>query len=491
MATILGSRFTKTTGHWWALKFIVLYAFVSVACAGGADPESTEPADDGAPRLQGQVPLADQESGRSQRPYMDNMRLVGQQDIENRGENGNLGWIGDCAYVGAYYGGKDRLAGMAVIDASNPSNPELVKLYPGTPGTRESQVEAHEGRGLVVVMPFSRQTPYGDSPGPSQLQIYDASEDCLNPIRVGTYDFNGGEVPGDIVTHEHRITHDGNTIYATVSGPGRPGDALTAVDVTDPANPTLITTWDLSQEPGMPESGIHDLDVNEDGTRGYANARWMVDNVRHQGLTILDLTEVKERRPDAKIRRISSFNWGPPENFGGTHSAELIKIKGRKYVIAQDETMGANASAPWGWARIIDVNDDEYPLQISTIKIEVAEEQYADQTDQDNAIYGAHYGGVDDINDATLAFFTWYTAGLRVWDIRDPYLPREIGYYIPGARLDTKLAVGEGYPNHKVDYAYSFVRYRAETGHIWFNSLFNGFQIVELINNPLRQSLGG
>jgi len=50
----------------------------------------------------GQVPLADQLSGRSLQPYMWNMRLVGQQDIQNRGENGNLGWIGDCAYVSAY-----------------------------------------------------------------------------------------------------------------------------------------------------------------------------------------------------------------------------------------------------------------------------------------------------------------------------------------------------------------------------------------------------
>ncbi|MCC7416879.1 MAG: hypothetical protein IT176_07015 [Acidobacteria bacterium] len=49
--------------------------------------------------LQGQVSKADQDSGRSQQPYMWNMRLVGQQDIQNRGENGNLGWIGDCAYV--------------------------------------------------------------------------------------------------------------------------------------------------------------------------------------------------------------------------------------------------------------------------------------------------------------------------------------------------------------------------------------------------------
>ena len=56
-----------------------------------------------------------------------------------------------------------RTWGMAVVDASNPKNPELVKLMPGTPGTRESQVEANEARKIVIVMPFSRETPYGDA----------------------------------------------------------------------------------------------------------------------------------------------------------------------------------------------------------------------------------------------------------------------------------------------------------------------------------------
>src|SRR3990172_4042203 len=183
---------------------------VAVVAYGCAKSEAPEEAADSLrePALQGQVPLADQQSGRSLKPYMWNMRLVGQQDIQNRGENGNLGWIGDCAYVSAYYGGHDPLMGMAVVDASNPKNPELVKLMPGTPGTRESQVEAHEGRKIVVVMPFRHpKTPYGDPPGPTQLQIYDASADCKAPVRVGTYDF------GEQVTHEHRITADGNTGY--------------------------------------------------------------------------------------------------------------------------------------------------------------------------------------------------------------------------------------------------------------------------------------
>ncbi len=487
----LGRRSVERRASWWALAGVVVLAGLGTACAGaGGDGETGDASEipEGAPRLQGQVPLADQESGRSQHPYMNNMRLVGTQDIENRGENGNLGWLGDCAYVAAYYGGKDRLAGMAVIDAANPSNPELVKLYPGTPGTRESQVEANDPRQLVIVMPFSVTSPYGDPPGPSQLQIYDATEDCRNPVRVGTFDFNDGEVPGDVVTHEHRITADGQTVYASV-GRRNVGDALIAVDISDPANPELLATWDLNHEPGMPKSGMHDLDVNEEGTRAYTNLSWVVDNVRHQGLTILDISEIQDRKPDPQMRRISSFNWGPPENFGGTHSTELVKIAGRRYAITMDETMGADARAPWGWARIIDVTDEEYPLQVSTIKLEAAEEQYAELTDPDNAIYGSHYLGVDDRNDTSLVFFSWYASGLRAWDVRDPYQPKEIGYYIPGAKIDTKLAVGPGYPNPKVDYVYSFVRYRPESGHIWFNSVFGGFHIVELIDNPLRASL--
>jgi hypothetical protein len=383
--------------------------------------------------------------------------------------------------------------GMAVVDASNPTNPELVKLMPGTPGTRESQVEAHEGRKFVVVMPFRHaKTPYGDPPGPTQLQIYDASADCKNPIRVGTYDF-------DFVTHEHRISADGRTIYAAATaaainpqaqppapGTPRPGPALSAIDVTDLSKPTLLGTWDLSDEPGMPKSGMHDLDVNDEGTRAYTNTWWNIDGTRHQGLTILDTTEIQERRANPTMRRVSSFNWGPPENFGITHSAEYVTINGRQYVIALDETMGANAAAPWGWGRIIDVTEERYPLQISTITLAASQEVHAAETNPDKAYYGAHYLGVDDRKNASLAFFSWYSSGLRVWDIRDPYLPKEIGYYIPGARTDTKLAVSASYPNNKVDYVYSFIRYRPESGHIWFNSLFNGFMIAELVDNPLR-----
>src|SRR5262245_50745163 len=44
-------------------------------------------------RLQGQVRLEDQLSGRSLRPFKKHVRVVGHNDILNRGLNGNLGWV--------------------------------------------------------------------------------------------------------------------------------------------------------------------------------------------------------------------------------------------------------------------------------------------------------------------------------------------------------------------------------------------------------------
>lgn len=443
-------------------------ALATVAALAGVLAAGAVAAQQGNRRLQGQVPLEDQLSGRSQQAYVSNAHLVGRNDVMNRGMNGNLGWLDDCAYVSAYFGASDPLAGLAVVDVENPHDPVLVNIFPGTPGTRESQVEANEESRMVVVMPFSATTPFGDPPGPTQFQIYDVPGDCRHPRRAGTFDF------GAIVTHEHRIWRD--KIYAIITS-GAPGvPTLMVVDASDKDNPFLITTWDLRDEPGMPESSAHDMDISPDGTRIYLNIR--VPGVAN-GLAILDSSEVASWRPGMPtptIRRVSPFvNWNPDP--GGTHSAQLVKIRGRKYVLAQDETFNT-VGCPWGWARIIDVNNEREPFQISSFRLEVDMRRHCEETRQDNAMYSAHYLGVDDPEEAKLAFFTWYSSGLRIVDITDPYAPKEVGYYVPGATTDTVFrdTVPTRFGNNLIDYAYSFVRYHK--GNIWFNSVYGGFWVV-------------
>jgi hypothetical protein len=62
-------------------------------------------------------------------------------------------------------------------------------------------------------------------------------------------------------------------------------------------------------------------------------------------------------------------------------------------------------------------------------------------------------------------------AGLRIVDLRDPANPVEVAYFKPG------------------DACISHVRYRPETGQIWFACMDSGLWIIAL-KPELRRSLG-
>src|SRR4051794_36500856 len=84
----------------------------------------------GTPRLQGQVPLADQLNDRAPLGYQKNVKLVGHNDINHRLQNGNLGWVDDCAYVAGFAPGDNAAFGTAVLAVWPPRNPRLVQILP-------------------------------------------------------------------------------------------------------------------------------------------------------------------------------------------------------------------------------------------------------------------------------------------------------------------------------------------------------------------------
>jgi len=434
--------------------------------------------------LQGEVPLADQQSGRSQNAYSLNVSVVGHNSILNRGFNGNLGWVDDCAYVAPYYGGTHQFAGLAVLKVTDPTNPLLVNIFPGTPGTRGGQVHGSQTSRMVVVMTFADWTIFSDPLGPNQLQIYQVPvNDCAHPVLAGTYDF------GPIVPHEFQIWHD--KIYVTNFGGSPapstpPGPSIMVIDAHDMTHPQLLTTWDLSDEPGMPKSIAHDLSIlgeddalAGDGTRAYVSVQLSQPisfPPTRNGLVILDTSEVVQGKPAPVLHRISPvLTWSLPCCL--SHSTDIVSIAGRRYILAQDETFRTNF-CPWGSARIFDVTDETHPTQVSTFSLKVQDPANCPQALGDNAIYSAHYLGVDNPNDARLAFFTWYSSGLRVVDISNPFNPREVGYFVPGATPNTIFSDFNliRFFNRNVDYAYSYVRYYQ--GNIWFSSVYGGFWVV-------------
>ena len=442
-------------------------------CGPGARPE---------PGLQGQVPKSAQDSGHSKAGYRCNLKLVGQSDVRNRGSNFQLGWYRDCAYVGQVAGREfqspDELDGVAVIDVANPRRPQLAGIVRSPVGTSQHEgVEVNPRRGVLVTLTQGLDAQY--------VEIYDVSGDCRKPQFKGRFDGGGP------LYHGLRISPDGNTVYASNYTGAAFGQVLHVIDVSDMSNPRLIKRWDPLEELPSKHYGIHDLELSADGNRAYLGA---VDASSTQGalisggptntgpsMVVLDTTEVQQRRPNPELEVVSEVS---VPNFG--HTEQRARIGGRPYVFSSGETpiVGAK-NCPWAWGSVIDVGDERRPRAIGEIKLEVNEEANCGRVGPDNAVYSIHYGGVDDPENTTKLFYTYYTGGLRVFDVRDPARPKEIAYYHPPPPQSTvhrPSTGGQAGDSHTPgwDSATSDVRYLPDQRQLWFVSVAGGFQVLQL-----------
>lgn len=147
----------------------------------------------------------------------------------------------------------------------------------------------------------------------------------------------------------------------------------------------------------------HDLSLSPDGKPAYVG--WYAADVGHPAAVV-------------GAFKLSSITGGRQ------HTETFTEIAGRKYVIAAEE-----GSCPGGNGRIVDVTDERNPVQVAEVPLGVNSLEncaaYRADTGSELLLYMSHYVSVDDPSDASLAFFTWYSSGLRVFDIRDPHNPRE------------------------------------------------------------------
>jgi hypothetical protein len=441
-------------------------------------PTSLPPADD-IPEtgLQGQVPLADQLSGKSAAGYRKGLRLVGQNTIMNRGANFSLAWIGDCAYVTTSsipqtFGIatnptglplSNPLNGMAVIDASDPTNPALVSILqsPAMIAPHES-LRTSELRKIIV----------STLVGGDAMDVYDAS-DCRHPVLKSSI-----TIPG-FGGHALCLTDDGKTAYPTSLYNGSIGSV--AVDLTDLANPKVLTTTG---------SNLHDCGLNEDGSRLYYALQPPSSTINQpQGLLIFDSTEFKNGAANPQLKQIGSLMWtagseSEMDTFIGSssHTARLFRQPGHSYLYSSDETPLVG-ECPWGHGRIIDITDETAPKKISDLTLEVQLKANCPMVIPDDANYSSHYVGFDDPENATVIFESSYTSGLRVWDIHDPAHPKEIAYWHPAPIINSALlSTGSQIALSNAplwDSVPNYVRYRPESGQIWLIGYTAGFQILQ------------
>ncbi|WP_067568118.1 LVIVD repeat-containing protein [Nocardia acidivorans] len=356
--------------------------------------------------LQGDVPAADRDSGRSREGYSCNIRQLG--DYAGRGGGITSVTFDHCAYIGTFFPGDllGPVEGVQVIDVADPANPvrtanlaEPAMLA----GTWES-LKVNETRKLLVGagVPFLT--------GAGLLSIYDIS-DCAHPRLLNPGPGTDLALPLPLTSHEGGFSPDGNTYWSSGVAPG----LITAVDITDPAAPHVI--WQ-----GLPGLSMHGFGFADDGNRMY-----LANNFG--GLTVLDISAVQRRDPNPIVPQLTNMTW--TDGWATQHNIP-VSFGGTPYVFAVNE-------AGSGGVKIIDITDDRNPRIVNTIKLEINL-----LTNQDSMLasasggslfgYDAHYCAADRPVDPTALACGWTSSGIRVFDIRDPLDVREIAYYNPPAR---------------------------------------------------------
>jgi len=460
--------------------------------------------------LQGHTTLAERTSGDSERGYNCNLELVGQfqgegmwwfmssfnsgTDSSSMFDNRSSAVFEDCAYYSTRNNPLLQRRGAVVIDASDPRNPHPTAHLDDSAAmlNPHESLKVHQKRQLLAGV----QSNPLMGPG---FAIYDLSADCRHPVLKASFDMAG------TVGHAGNFTPDGMTYYATQNFRGL-GGRMQVVDVSDPSNPVHLLNW---QFPG--DGRPHDSSFNKDGTRLYSPQPGQFGNtgssIGPNGLVILDVSDIQFRRPNPQIRVISTLFW---EDGGQAQQTLPVTIQGRPHLIFTDEAgaggSGGRAGAcarglpPSGFARIIDISDETNPKTIAKLMLEAHDpancaELLTTPDANGQSGYSSHYCSADQAQNPKMLACSYFGAGIRVFDIRDPFHPKEVAYYKPPARRTAFLPGSSRWSptstaDRTVDFTPTDIRWRKHKGetHLWFASADNGFQIVKFTRDVLRDA---
>jgi len=433
-------------------------------------------------------------------PEASNMRLVGYNDLQQRAAyQPTIRHQGDryIAYIG-HHGGTPEVPkpvnplnsqaefnGTSIVDVTDPAHPQYLAHIPGTEGTYE------QGGAQMTRVCDGKTLPKGDPNkfyllrvfGGQSHEIYDVT-DPAKPVRIWKREGPLND------THKSFWECDTGIAYLVSGVPGWRVNRMTEVwDMSDPAHPVKIRDFGLpGQEPGA--TGPIPTDLHGAISLGpKANRVYFGYGTNKGGLMqIVDrdklLNGPKEPTPDnLRFPEISRLEMTP---FNGAHTTlpmpkmpipEFAKDTvgaERDIVMIVDEQIRNECEEPQQMAWFVDVTIEAHPMVISNFQVPEASGNFCARGGR----FGTHSTNesMAPVFYKKIAFLSYFNAGVRAIDIRDPYHPAEIGYFIPSitAATDKRCIKVNGEDRCKIaiqtnnvetdDRGYIYIVDRANTG---------------------------
>jgi hypothetical protein len=417
-------------------------------------------------------------AAQQQKAEKSNMELVGHNDLQGRSayqptiEKQGDRWI---AYVGHHAGvvanpltGSDEGNGTSILDVTDPKKPKYLAHIPGEVAKTGAGGDA--GGAQMVRVCGGAELPHGDkskfymlrSFGNTAHEMWDVT-DPAKPARINVI------VSGLRDTHKSFWECDTGIAYLVSGAPEWRARRMTLIyDLSDPAKPVFIRAFGLpGQQPGSTGPAPADLH-GPISTGPKGNRVYLAYGPGGNGvLQILDrdkLLNGPKEPTDANLTypQIARVNL-PPDI--GAHTAlplldmdiaEFDKNKRpparngpaidqakRSFMAAPGETTANECQENRQIMRIFDITTEADPIAVSTWTVPEASGNFCSRGGR----FGAHSTNenMTPIYYERILFVSYFNAGVRALDIRDPFHPKEIGYYIPPVTDKTdKRCIGQG-----------------------------------------------
>lgn len=391
--------------------------------------------------------------------YIKNMEVVGYHDL-----NGVMAFqmalhkTGDGRYY--LYCGSFKGAGYSILEVTDPANPRHVKFHECCdPNVYKKQstpkIQVADG---VMIAALGGGLPYLHGVKPEDksiggLEIYDIKTDPENPKLLSHWDTGVADGMG-----VHRFMYNGGRyVHLSSDCPGFIGQIYRILDIEDPSNPVEIGRW------WMPEQFS---DGMEDGTYpvGHATEKdwpqlhgppYIQDNKAYcaywaGGGIILDVSNVQ--RP----KKLGQLMMQPPFSgkMAGARCHTFLPLTGRPYAVLTNEgdrflsfskeviEKSAHPGAqPLNNLHMLDVSDPTDPTLIAEFPYPEVPKDFPFPNFNDCGIgcqgpFGPHnlhepMGKPWLEDNPNRVYCCYFHAGMRVYDVSDPYYIKELAYFIP------------------------------------------------------------
>jgi len=339
------------------------------------------------------------------------MAWIGYSDLGGRPDGVQVMVNRGYAFVGHPFSG----GGATVVDVRDPRAPRPVNFLPVHPRSWSLHFQTF-GELLLVAEEFNfiadrPKAQWKDPECSAGLRVYDLANPAT-PRAIGFMPVEGLGL--------HRIWWTGGRYaYASALLDGFTDHILICIDLQEPTRPREVGRWWV---PGMWRAGgetntwqgrtaLHHPVVAD----GIAYCAW-----RDAGVKLIDVSN------PGKLRLVGERNLHPP--FGGsTHTA--LPLPSRSLLVVADEAMADISVEPQRYIWIFDARTPENLVSIATLPLP-GEQDYIAK----GGTYGPHNlweNRPDGFVSETLIFATFQSAGVRAYDLSNPFQPTEVGFFVP------------------------------------------------------------